>query len=68
MSSHKESFVIENDSDNVKQCSRYAFKEMQVMVKKRLEMNLLQMKNLVLVFLIQLKSKSQLFMKVNPQH
>ena len=34
MSSHKENFVIENDSDNVKQCCRYAFKEMQVMVKK----------------------------------
>ncbi len=34
MSSYKENFVIENDSENVKQSCRYAFKEMQVMVKK----------------------------------
>ena len=34
MSSHKENFVIEHDSENVKQSCRYAFKEMQVMVKK----------------------------------
>ncbi len=34
MSSHKESFVIESESENVKQSCRYAFKEMQVMVKK----------------------------------
>ena len=34
MSSHKENFVIEYDSENVKQSCRYAFKEMQLMVKK----------------------------------
>ena len=34
MSSHTESFEIERDYENVKQSCRYAFKEMQVMVKK----------------------------------
>ena len=34
MSSHTESFEIEKDYENVKQSCRYAFKEMQVMVKK----------------------------------
>tara|TARA_Y100001980_G_C14391148_1_gene190215 strand:+ start:96 stop:248 length:153 start_codon:yes stop_codon:yes gene_type:complete len=34
MSSHKENFVIDNDSENVKQSCRYGFKEMQVMDKK----------------------------------
>ena len=34
MSSYKENFVIEYDSENVKQSCRYAFKEMQLMVKK----------------------------------
>ena len=34
MSSHKENFVIDNDSENVKQSCRYAFNVMQLMVKE----------------------------------
>ena len=34
MSSHKENFVIENNSENVKQSCRYAFNVMQLMVKE----------------------------------
>lgn len=34
MSSHSENFVIDKNKEQVKQSCRYAFKEMQVMVKK----------------------------------
>ena len=68
MSSRKENFLIENDSENVKQSCRYAFKEMQVMVNKEKGNEFVANGKFSFVFLIQLKLKFQLFLKVTPQH